>query len=177
MGYLKAVGIEDFTGHGKSVKMKPPKLPLLYLQVCLCCTREFTDARDTSLTINASGHRRLQRAVWLATIAIDYAPAHASGMATASAPQNENGAHRLLKAVGIEDFTGHGKSVKIKPPKLPFLYFQVLLCCTSEFTDARDSSLTINASGHRHFKRAFIASYERRLCTSACVWNVHGLHP
>ncbi|KAL1470312.1 hypothetical protein MTO96_024377 [Rhipicephalus appendiculatus] len=95
--YLRAVGTEDFRGHGESVKMKPPKLPLLYFQISLCCATKFTDTQDASLAIKASEHRRLQRAVRLPMNVIDYAPAHAYGTATASAPHNENGAHKLLK--------------------------------------------------------------------------------
>ncbi|KAL1478810.1 hypothetical protein MTO96_034852 [Rhipicephalus appendiculatus] len=123
--YLRAVGTEDFRGHGESVNMKPPKLPLLYFQILLCCATEFTDTQDASLAIKASEHRRLQRAVRLPMNVIDYVPAHAYGTATASAPTMKTERTSYLRAVGTEDFRGHGESVKMKPPKLPLLYFQV----------------------------------------------------
>ncbi|KAL1468856.1 hypothetical protein MTO96_041215 [Rhipicephalus appendiculatus] len=66
----------------------------------------------------------------------------------------------------------------MKPPKLPPLYFQILLCCATEFTDTQDASLAIKASEHRRLQRAVRLSMNViGLCTSACVWNDDGLRP
>ncbi|KAL1482115.1 hypothetical protein MTO96_015005, partial [Rhipicephalus appendiculatus] len=134
--------------------MKPPKLPPLYFEILLCCATEFMDSQDASLHMKASDHRHLQQAVRLSTNVIDYAPAHAYGTATASTPTMKTERTGYLRAVGAEDFRGHGESVKMKPPKLPPLYFEILLCCATEFMDSHDASLHMKASDHRHLQHA-----------------------
>ncbi|KAL3191301.1 hypothetical protein MRX96_018709 [Rhipicephalus microplus] len=77
--------------------MKPPKPPVLYFEILLCCAAESTVTQTTSPAIDTTDHLRLEHAVRLSSNAFSHAPAHAYGTATASTPHNENGSVRLHK--------------------------------------------------------------------------------
>ncbi|KAL3191493.1 hypothetical protein MRX96_059864 [Rhipicephalus microplus] len=153
-------------GHGKSVRIKPPKLPVLYFQILLCCAAESTVTQNTSPAIDTTGHRRLEHAVRLSTNAIYHAPENAHGTATASAPKMKTDRTGFLRAVGAEELRGHGKFVRMKPPKLPVLYFRILLCCAAESTVTQNTSPAIGTTDHRRLVHAV------RLSTNA---NYHAL--